>query len=86
MSSSTFIALLRGIDAEDRNPIPMAELRSLASGQSGNVIFRMPGPPEAAAESGIELEAGSVAVPAAELERAIGKRFGFSVPVSCARP
>ena len=91
MSSSTFIALLRGINVGGRNTVPMAELRSLASGlgwmdvrtyiQSGNVVFRMARSSEAATEPGTEIEAGSVAALEAELERAIGSHFGFSVPV-----
>lgn len=76
MGRQTFIALLRGINVGGHNRAPMAELRSLSTElgwgevrsyiQSGNLVF----------------EAG--AAPArleAELERAIERRFGLSIPV-----
>jgi len=71
-----FIALLRGINVSGHNKIPMAELRSECGGlgwgdvqtyiQSGNVVF-------AADAAAAALEA--------ELERAIERRFGLSIPV-----
>lgn len=71
-----FIGLLRGINVGGHNIIPMAELRALCTSigwqdvqtyiQSGNLVF-------SAAGTAAELEA--------KLERAIHKRFGFSVVV-----
>jgi len=73
---NTFIALLRGINVSGHNQIPMAELRSLCARlgwgdvqtyiQSGNLVFTA-GATQAALET--------------ELERAIERHFGFSVPV-----
>lgn len=77
MSSSTFIALLRGINVGGRNRVPMAELRSLCAEdlgwegvttyiQSGNVLFRK-----------------EDAAPTLEdaFEEAIERRFGLSIPI-----
>ena len=76
MPPARFVALLRGINVGGRNSIPMLELRSLCLNlrwadvhtyiQSGNVIFR-------AAAPAATLEG--------ELEQAIERRFGLSVPV-----
>lgn len=76
MDSSTFIALLRGINVGGRNKVPMAELRALAADlgwvdartyiQSGNLVF-------GAATQASALEG--------ELEGAIEGRFGLSIPV-----
>jgi uncharacterized protein (DUF1697 family) len=69
------IALLRALNVGGRK-LPMAELRALCGElgwedvetyiQSGNLVFAAPAKPE-------ELEA--------ELEKAIGERFGLEVPV-----
>jgi uncharacterized protein (DUF1697 family) len=74
--STTWIALLRGINVGGRHKAPMAELRDLASGlgfgdvatyiQSGNLVFSSP---------------LDEATAARDLERAIEHRFGFFVPV-----
>jgi uncharacterized protein (DUF1697 family) len=71
-----YIALLRGINVSGRNKVPMAELRPLCGKlgwgnvqtyiQSGNVVFSATGNSKA-----LELE----------LERAVERRFGVSVPV-----
>lgn len=71
-----FIALLRGINVGGRNPVPMAELRSLCTDlgwrnaqtyiQSGNLIFQADAP-------AVQLEA--------ELERGMERRFGLAIPV-----
>lgn len=76
MGLDTFIALLRGINVSGRNKIPMPELRSLCAGlgwqdvqsyiQSGNLVFQ-------AGTTPANLEA--------DLERAIERRFGLSIPV-----
>jgi uncharacterized protein (DUF1697 family) len=76
MSSSIFIALLRGINVSGANRVPMSELRLACADlgweavqtyiQSGNVIFR-------AKASAAALEG--------DLERAIERRFGVSIPV-----
>jgi uncharacterized protein (DUF1697 family) len=73
---ATFIALLRGINVGGHNRMPMAELRAVAAGlgwrdvatyiQSGNVVFRAAGGEERLAE---------------ELEAAVERRFGLSIPV-----
>jgi uncharacterized protein (DUF1697 family) len=70
----TFIGLLRGINVGGHNKIPMSELRLLCAElgwsnvqtyiQSGNIVFSAAGKP-AALES--------------QLERAIERRFGFSI-------
>jgi uncharacterized protein (DUF1697 family) len=72
----TFIALLRGINVGGHNKIPMAELRSLCVDlgwrdvqsyiQSGNLVFKADQVP---------------AYLEAELEQAIDRRFGLSIPV-----
>jgi uncharacterized protein (DUF1697 family) len=73
---SRIIALLRGINVSGRNQISMPDLRSLGADlgwqsvqsyiQSGNLLF----------------EADAVATSLeAELEQAITKRFGLSIPV-----
>ncbi|MFO7538830.1 MAG: DUF1697 domain-containing protein [Chloroflexota bacterium] len=72
----TFIALLRGINVSGRNKIPMADLRSLCTDlgwdevqsyiQSGNLIFKT-----GAKKTILE----------AELEQAIERHFGLSIPV-----
>ncbi len=72
----TFIGLLRGINVGGHNMIPMADLRALCAKigwnnvqtyiQSGNVVFSTSGKPAA-------LEA--------QLQRAIERRFGLSIPV-----
>jgi len=74
--STSFIALLRGINVTGRNMIPMADLRALCTKlgwdgvqtyiQSGNVVFRAD---------------GTAAALEAELEKAITRRFGFDIPV-----
>ncbi|HEX7707071.1 MAG TPA: DUF1697 domain-containing protein [Thermoanaerobaculia bacterium] len=76
MPSSIFIALLRGINVGGANRVPMSELRLACEDlgwaavqtyiQSGNVVFR-------AKASAVALER--------ELERAIERRFGLSIPV-----
>jgi uncharacterized protein (DUF1697 family) len=76
MGTTTFIALMRGINVSGHNKIPMPELRALCADlgwgdvqsyiQSGNLIFRADAAPDA-------LEA--------ELERAITGRFGLTIPV-----
>lgn len=73
---TTFIALLRGINVSGRNKIPMAELRSLGADlgwhsvqsyiQSGNLLFQ-------AGATAASLET--------ELEQAIERHFGLSIPV-----
>jgi uncharacterized protein (DUF1697 family) len=73
---ATRIALLRGINVGGRHKVPMADLRALCAElgwtdvrtyiQSGNLVFGAKG--------------GAVALEAA-LEEAIGRRFGFPVPV-----
>jgi uncharacterized protein (DUF1697 family) len=75
MRRKTYIALLRGINVSGRNTIPMEELRSLCAGlgwddvqsyiQSGNLVFQ-------AGAAAAKLEA--------ELQEAIERRFGLSVP------
>ena len=70
------VALLRGINVGGRRPVPMAELRALASAagfaevathiQSGNLVFRAGDTTAAAADT---------------LERAIARHFGFPVDV-----
>ncbi|HEX7051735.1 MAG TPA: DUF1697 domain-containing protein [Longimicrobiales bacterium] len=77
----TFIALLRGINVGGHNKVPMSELRSLCAElgwsdvrsyiQSGNLVFAAGAAPPA-------LEA--------ELERAIERRFGLSIPVIVRTP
>jgi uncharacterized protein (DUF1697 family) len=72
----TFIALLRGINVGGHNKIPMPELRSACADlgwedvqsyiQSGNLVFKAGTTPE-------NLEA--------DLEGAIERRFGLSIPV-----
>ena len=76
MPSDTYLALLRGINVSGHNKIPMAELRQLCTElgwsdvqsyiQSGNLVFRSETSPE-------NMEA--------ELETALQRRFGFSIPV-----
>lgn len=76
MPLHTFIALLRGINVTGRNKIAMSELRTLCADigwidvqtyiQSGNLIFRAAAPP-----ASLEVE----------LEQAIERRFGLSIPV-----
>lgn len=76
MSTSPYIALLRGINVGGRNKIPMAELRALCADlgwaevqsyiQSGNLIFNADTTPE-------QLEP--------QLEQAIEQQFGFSISV-----
>src|SRR5262245_48152644 len=76
MRPKTFIALLRGINVSGRNKIPMPELRSLCADlgwgdvqsyiQSGNLLFK-----SAAAPARLE----------SELEGAIERRFGLSIPI-----
>lgn len=76
MPPETFVALLRGINVSGRNKIPMSELRSLCAElgwedvqsyiQSGNLLFKA------------ELTAAKLET---ELERAIERRFGFSIPI-----
>ena len=72
----TYIGLLRGINVGGHNKIPMSELRSLCGEigwsnvqtyiQSGNLVFTATGKPAA-----LELE----------LQSAIERRLGFSVPI-----
>ncbi len=76
MYLDTFIALLRGINVGGHNKIPMPELRSICADlgwddvqsyiQSGNLVFK-------AGTTPANLED--------ELERAIERRFGLSIPV-----
>lgn len=76
MGSSKFIALLRGINVGGRNKVPMAELCLLATDlgwvdvqsyiQSGNLVFDATARPSKLA---------------ADLEVAIERHYGFSVPV-----
>lgn len=76
MNLDTFIVLLRGINVGGRNKIPMPELRPLCADlgwenvqsyiQSGNLVLK-------ASATAASLEA--------ELERAIKRRFGLSIPV-----
>lgn len=76
MPLSVFIALLRGINVSGRNQMAMAELRSLCLElgwmnvttyiQSGNVLFQAAGAPARLED---------------ELEQAIDRRFGLSIPV-----
>jgi len=71
-----FIGLLRGINVGGRNKIPMSELRLLCEEigwsavqsyiQSGNLVFSAP-----AESAALEID----------LEKAIDRRFGLSVPV-----
>jgi uncharacterized protein (DUF1697 family) len=71
-----YVALLRGINVSGHNKVPMAELRALCAElgwedvrtyiQSGNVVFSAEGRNET-------LEA--------QLEAALAKHFGFTVPV-----
>jgi uncharacterized protein (DUF1697 family) len=75
-AGATMLAFLRGINVGGNKQIPMAELRALASGlgfgdvatfiQSGNLIFTTTLAPAA-----VEVA----------LERAIAKKFGFTVEV-----
>ena len=77
MSTSSYVALLRGINVGGKNKLPMKELAALFEEagcsdvrtyiQSGNVIFR----------ASAKLATGLEAV----LEKQIQKRFGFAVPV-----
>jgi len=76
MGSSTYVALLRGVNVGGRNRVPMAALRSLATDlgwtdvrsyvQSGNLVFGSAGEP------------WKLAV---KLEMAIEHHSGLSVPV-----
>lgn len=76
MTTSTCVALLRGINVGGRNPLPMAELRSALESegfsrvetyiQSGNVVFESD-------RHANELEG--------QLEQIIKERFELSVPV-----
>ena len=76
MSSSRYVALLRGINVGGRNKVPMAELRTAVEDvghtdvttyiQSGNVLFTSSKPRAS-------LEAG--------LERALERHFGFPLVV-----
>lgn len=71
-----YVALLRGINVGGRNKIPMADLRAVFEDaghtdvrsyiQSGQVVFASSG-----AATGLE----------AALERAVGDRFGLSIPI-----
>jgi uncharacterized protein (DUF1697 family) len=75
--SSTYVALLRGINVGGRKTVPMAELRSALSAlgledvatyiQSGNVVFRAPA-------RDAESLAGAI-------ERSIDETFGLSARV-----
>jgi uncharacterized protein (DUF1697 family) len=76
MSSKTLIALLRGINVSGRNKVPMRELCVLCAElgwedvqryiQSGNLVFK-------AGARAAKLET--------ELEQAIERRFGLSIPI-----
>lgn len=76
MRLPSFIALLRGINVSGRNQIPMADLRAACAElgwsdvqsyiQSGNLVFRAGGAPASLEE---------------QLEHAIERRFGLSIPV-----
>jgi uncharacterized protein (DUF1697 family) len=76
MPLKPFVALLRAINVSGHNKVPMAELRSLCADlgwrdvqsyiQSGNLVFK-------AAASPSRLEA--------ELEQAVERRFGLSIPI-----
>jgi len=75
-TSKGFVALLRGINVGGNKRVPMAELRTLATGlgwrkvgtfiQSGNLVF---------------VSSGSSAALEAALEAALARHFGFSVEV-----
>jgi uncharacterized protein (DUF1697 family) len=75
-SSTTFVALLRGINVGGKNKVPMADLKSLFTSlgyedvvtyiQSGNVVFRSP--------------AGARKI-AADIEKRIAKVFEIPVTV-----
>lgn len=81
MRSAGFIALLRGINVTGRNKIAMPALCSLCAEigwsevqsyiQSGNLVFRSP----------LRASASVFAKLEAELEEAIERRFGLSIPV-----
>ncbi|MER8044761.1 DUF1697 domain-containing protein [Streptomyces sp. NPDC094032] len=81
--TTTYAALLRGINVSGRNRVPMAELRSVLEGlghrevrtylQSGNAVFTTDRENAEGAE-GAEDEL------AAALEAAIERHFGFRVP------
>ncbi|MEU8542208.1 DUF1697 domain-containing protein [Streptomyces sp. NPDC048717] len=91
MTTTTWAALLRGINVSGRNRVPMAELVSVLEGlghtgvrtylQSGNAVFTTD---RATAGGGGGADTGSVAAAeeelAAELETAIERHFGFTVP------
>jgi uncharacterized protein (DUF1697 family) len=74
--ANQYIVLLRGINVSGRNKIPMLELRSMCGDlghcdvetyiQSGNVVLKAAGAPA-------KIEA--------EIEKAIERRFGLSIPV-----
>ncbi|MFE6103847.1 DUF1697 domain-containing protein [Streptomyces laurentii] len=80
-TTSTWAALLRGINVSGRNKIPMAELRSVLEGlghtgvrtylQSGNAVFTTDRAPRDVETAEAEL--------AVELEAAIERHFGFTV-------
>lgn len=73
-----YIALLRGINVSGQKPVPMAELQKLFGTmgfkgaktliQTGNVVFRAAGKPDASDLAG-------------RLEKTIEKKFGFEVAV-----
>ncbi len=76
--TTTYAALLRGINVGGNNKVPMAELRSVLTGlgyenvrtllQSGNAVFAAPD----------HRDPGRLA---AELERALAEWFGFPIAV-----
>lgn len=80
-ASTRHLALLRAINVGGRNKVPMAELRTLASGlgyhnvstyiASGNLLFTSP-----KADADLTVELG----------RAIAERFGFAVDVVVVGP
>jgi uncharacterized protein (DUF1697 family) len=88
MATSTFIALLRGINVGGHNRVPMAELRSLCESlglhdvrtwiQSGNIVFRAD---SSADSSGSDVAPATAADLELQLERAILDRFDLAVTV-----
>lgn len=83
MATTSFVALLRGINVGGRNPVPMAELRACveAAGfgdvrtyiQSGNVLFTAPASAARSAKGRAGLET--------EIETALEQRFGIPILV-----
>lgn len=80
-STSTWVALLRGVNVGKAKRVPMETLRALLAGMgctpvqtllnSGNAVFRAPGPVTAARAAGL----------AAGLAQALRAELGLDVPV-----